>query len=756
MAKEVDLIRQQVGFERSGSVRSEMLKAGSQGKSRIRAGLSAAWKQKKSSMLGDEYTKFSAALRILGQNKSAEFWERMFAKEGIDKRMRRAATAEEDDKLREEEVEEKLLFLQWEAARKKGERRSWKEFQKAAKKGMKGSSRTTGGGSGSSGSSDASELRSIKNRLVAVHGLLAVVSQDVMSIRDTIKPRGVMAVNKAGDAKPILYMPTAPDGEKFGVLSESGKLMGIKPSKEHQQNAARQIAKETAVLMLKQKEDETKRSELRKKYAFREEGEDYGTADPLVAINERLGSIESKLSEKKQSGSLLSLLSAMLGGLAGRLTKMLGGIFDTIKSFISPIFKILSPIAKAIGHVATWAVRFGGWVMKTMWGAIKTITRGLWKLLGRWFPKMPLPAFLGGATAAVATTAAMGYALDKGMKQVGANATDQVVKGATLKVNQAEKQGIKYDEETKYKIYKKEMDTAWNADYNKDKKGFLRDQWQYSEGLSEEERAMAERYFAEKDGGSTPAEAASTGSLSVKPADAPAGMTKSEWDIYRETLASIESGGDYKAVGGAGNHYDGRYQMGKDAKTDAARILGIPDPGHTPEAREAFRNDPELQERMFAAYTQANHGYLKNNPQFKALPKRKQIEVLGYAHNQGHGGAKEWMRTGEVGSDAFGTKGTKYSEALAANLRGADTQLMADNVKPVPPVSGAMVDSSSRDKDAALSGIETVVVSAPTLVNNTRVASNSPPRNMPKADTMTADNSFVRGTTRDTVHPTAI
>ena len=147
------------------------------------------------------------------------------------------------------------------------------------------------------------------------------------------------------------------------------------------------------------------------------------------------------------------------------------------------------------------------------------------------------------------------------------------------------------------------------------------------------------------------------------------GANKHQWDTYRNTIAQIESGGRYDVAGGSGKYYDGRYQMGAEAKTDAARILGIPDPGHSSNPndprRVAFRKNPELQERMFAAYTLANHGYLSSDSNYQSKQTIEQkLQVLGYAHNQGAGGASKWMRTGKVGKDGFGTSGTKYSNAL--------------------------------------------------------------------------------------------
>lgn len=147
------------------------------------------------------------------------------------------------------------------------------------------------------------------------------------------------------------------------------------------------------------------------------------------------------------------------------------------------------------------------------------------------------------------------------------------------------------------------------------------------------------------------------------------GIDADTWNVYRGSLSHIESGGDYSVAGGAGKHYDGRYQLGRDAKTDAARVLGIDDPGHHTSAREQFRANPQMQEDMLAGFTIANHRVLtKLSPQYRNLSKDKQLEVLAYSHNQGAGGGKKWLETGAVGSDAFGTRGTKYSDKLKDDL----------------------------------------------------------------------------------------
>ena len=88
--------------------------------------------------------------------------------------------------------------------------------------------------------------------------------------------------------------------------------------------------------------------------------------------------------------------------------------------------------------------------------------------------------------------------------------------------------------------------------------------------------------------------------------------------------------------------YAGRYQMGAMAREDAARLLGETYQGDSEAARKTFREDKQMQERYFAAYTRANHQYLMNrSPEYKELSKEEKLQVLGYAHNLGWRSAAE-------------------------------------------------------------------------------------------------------------------
>jgi murein DD-endopeptidase MepM/ murein hydrolase activator NlpD len=180
------------------------------------------------------------------------------------------------------------------------------------------------------------------------------------------------------------------------------------------------------------------------------------------------------------------------------------------------------------------------------------------------------------------------------------------------------------------------------------------------------------------------------------------GANLEQWDIFRNSIALIESKGKYGIPGGSGMHYDGRYQMGEAAKKDGARVAGVSYPGHSSDpnahVRVSFRNNPQLQETIFTGYTLANHRYLMRNPKYRSASVERKLQILGYAHNQGMGGAESWLTTGVVGADGFGTKGTKYTDLIARNFKakksGGQMQL-AQGAVGVPSTSPGGVPSGN-------------------------------------------------------------
>ena len=138
----------------------------------------------------------------------------------------------------------------------------------------------------------------------------------------------------------------------------------------------------------------------------------------------------------------------------------------------------------------------------------------------------------------------------------------------------------------------------------------------------------------------------------------------SAWTKYLDAVGHIESGNRYEIMGGANGHYAGRFQLGADALKDASRIIG-----YDVTDRKALLANPVKQDEAMAAYTKANHQtLLSKSSKYKSLPPEEQLAILGYAHNQGAGGAVEYLETGQTGSDAFGTQGSRYVSAVRKAL----------------------------------------------------------------------------------------
>lgn len=180
-----------------------------------------------------------------------------------------------------------------------------------------------------------------------------------------------------------------------------------------------------------------------------------------------------------------------------------------------------------------------------------------------------------------------------------------------------------------------------------------------------------------------------------------AGFGESEFTLYRDVVAQIESGGEYDIQGGSGNMYAGRYQMGAAARQDAARFLGEEYQGDSEAARKTFREDKQMQERYFAAYTRANHQYLMDgSPEYKELSQEGKLQVLGYAHNAGWSRAADWLKSGMSDSfkDGFGTRSDKYS----TSIRSAQEQ-RRQSVSPALRSSGTQSPGSTNGKFGQIS-----------------------------------------------------
>jgi len=147
------------------------------------------------------------------------------------------------------------------------------------------------------------------------------------------------------------------------------------------------------------------------------------------------------------------------------------------------------------------------------------------------------------------------------------------------------------------------------------------------------------------------------------------GFSDDEWEAYKEGVTDVESrtSGEYtaqrKLKGGGKSQFLGRYQMGRDARSDAAKALGIKNP-----TEKEFLENPELQDKMFLEYTRSNYrALMRTSPEFRALSPEERKMVIAQAQ-LGAGNIKEALKSGKDFADSFGTKSTKWYKSVKKRL----------------------------------------------------------------------------------------
>ena len=140
------------------------------------------------------------------------------------------------------------------------------------------------------------------------------------------------------------------------------------------------------------------------------------------------------------------------------------------------------------------------------------------------------------------------------------------------------------------------------------------------------------------------------------------GISPEQYRAFSEGVAQVEHA-RYGQMGGAGGRFAGRYQMGGAEITETAAQLHEPRP-----STQQFLGDPKMQERFMEAYSAEHYRELMREPKFQALSQAQKLEMMGYAHNQGVGGALHYLRSGQAGRDAFGTSGAAYFEPIKKRL----------------------------------------------------------------------------------------
>lgn len=142
-------------------------------------------------------------------------------------------------------------------------------------------------------------------------------------------------------------------------------------------------------------------------------------------------------------------------------------------------------------------------------------------------------------------------------------------------------------------------------------------------------------------------------------------LNAGNFNEYRGIMGKLESNSNYKAKNTLG--YLGKYQLGKLALTDLGYIKdGKWSSKDGLDSEKEFLNSPKLQDKIMDEYTKRNMRYLRNKKVFKYIGKKfKGILVtksglLACAHLLGAGGTSRMLKSGNVGKDAYGTKGTEY------------------------------------------------------------------------------------------------
>lgn len=156
-----------------------------------------------------------------------------------------------------------------------------------------------------------------------------------------------------------------------------------------------------------------------------------------------------------------------------------------------------------------------------------------------------------------------------------------------------------------------------------------------------------------------------------------------EWEQYKEAITDVESRGTglylarRKLDSGKYSQYLGRYQMGTKARYDAASDLGIPVP-----TEKEFLNNPELQDKMFLAYTRKNYRELMRiSPEFRALPADEQKAVLAQAQ-LGATALARALKTGKPLEDSLKSKSTKWYKAVKKRFKTQGVDPSTNRIDP--------------------------------------------------------------------------
>ena len=163
------------------------------------------------------------------------------------------------------------------------------------------------------------------------------------------------------------------------------------------------------------------------------------------------------------------------------------------------------------------------------------------------------------------------------------------------------------------------------------------------------------------------------------------GISKKYWKSYLEGIMDIEADkkNPYGAMGGAGKKFAGAFQMGKPAMMDAVRHLGIKIP-----SQKEFLSNPDLQKKMYKAYTYSNFkALMRLSPQFRNMSPEERVRVLPRAQ-LGVGNLIKDLKKGTDFKDQFGTPSSRFQEAIQKRILNNEESIKKE--KPNKSIMGPL------------------------------------------------------------------
>lgn len=674
MAKQTDIAGQQYAWETTSDVSKAMIGAGTSGSSRIAAGVKAAWRAKTSSMYSKaDTTTVSRVLRLFGKDSTAKWIDRFFAKE--------KQTQERTTKTPTGDVADTTIL--------------------AAVK------------------TNTGLLKAQGMRLNAMHGLLDMVVGDVNAIKSMIMPKTVDIRGTSGKDRKVQFNPLAPPGEQFLEITKSGVLTYKKLSGKDKETAGRRAAYETAAIVLKVIKEDQAKAELRKKFAFKEDDEQYKVKDdPLKEVTKKIDHMSEALDEIKRRTGFFSVLrgvfSMILRFLApAGLVALAGSIGYAVGSWLSEKFKLSERIGDAVNFVLS---KFGlgedEKLLKSYDDAKNArIANDNLKLIGTDWKAVDL-----GTYERSDGTVFKGKDLPPETKElfrrrdIRAFGDDTPEALKTPKAFDSETPVVRGGPMTRGGLRRKQKG---------DKYSELADMVARGEGTSDE-RAMKKGYASGYD----------TTVYYGKYGNTWNGKPVSQLNLAEVGLLQRDMLEKQKKLGyGPGERSSalGKYQFtyttlfGEGGKPGLIEQLGL---------KKTEKFDGPMQERLFRVLVkEAEARNTKNGV----------LDTKGFQYDL----AGRWASLADPNTD----KG-RYG--------GQNAPIKTAELQPVLTTLGKGIDQASRDQAIANSPANVTVVAPQQNIVAPTVKNPAPPRPVQKATPLTEDPSFIRSMGRDVVHPTAV